>query len=85
MERFAVNAAVSTETAFIMTQAVKRKYISLLEYLGEIEEMASNDCFGTIERFITEFRRATEQVQKEENAMTHKLKKAANAAKYMFS
>jgi hypothetical protein len=81
MERFTVNAAASTETAFIMTQDVKEKYANLLEYLGEAEEMPSNDCFGTMERFITEFCRAAEQLQKDEKAVRYKLKRAANTAK----
>jgi hypothetical protein len=85
MERFTVNAAASIETAFIMTQDVKEKYANLLEYLGEAEEMASNDCFGTMERFITEFCRAAEQVQKDEKAMRYKLKRVANTAKNFLS
>jgi hypothetical protein len=85
MERFTVNAAASTETAFIMTQDVQEKYANLLEYLGEVEEMASNDCFGTMERFITEFRRAADELQKDEKAMMYKLKKVANTAKHFLS
>jgi hypothetical protein len=85
MERFTVNAASSTETAFIMTQDVKEKYASLLEYLGEADEMASNDCFGTMERFIAEFCRAADQLQIEERALKYKLKRAANTAKLFLS
>jgi hypothetical protein len=85
MERFTVNAASSTETAFIMTQDVKEKYASLLEYLGEAEEMASNDCFGTMERFIAEFCRAADQLKIDEMALKYKLKRAANSAKNFLS
>lgn len=85
MERFTVNAAASTETAFIMTQDVKEKYANLLEYLGEAVEMPSNDCFGTMERFITEFCRAADQLQKDEKATKYKLKSAAKTAKHFLS
>jgi hypothetical protein len=81
MERFAMNAATSTETAMTMTEDVKQKYDKVLEYFGEAKDMTSNDFFGTMNRFLVEFSKAIEQVQREENAQMRRLKNAASSAK----
>ena len=50
------------------------KFAKLLEFLlCEDENMASNDFFGTMRRFIHEFRRAAEQVEKDEKAKVRPL------------
>jgi Formin Homology 2 Domain len=81
MERFAMNAATTTETAMTMTEEVKQKYDKVLEYFGEAKDMTSNDFFGTLNRFLLEFSKAMEQVKREENAQLRKLKNAASSAK----
>lgn len=85
MERFAMNAATSTETAMTMTEDVKQKYYKVLDYFGEAHDMASNDFFGTMNRFLLEFSKAIEQVQKEEKALLRKLKNAASSPKKYMS
>ena len=66
MERFTLNAHASIKDAMQLTEEVKEKFRKLLEYFGEDQKMASNDFFGTMKRFITEFRKAIEQVEKDE-------------------
>jgi hypothetical protein len=68
MERFTLGAASMLDEAIALVHEVKGKYVKLLEYFGEDANMASNDFFGTIRRFITEFGAAAAQVEKEEKA-----------------
>jgi hypothetical protein len=68
MERFTLNAAVMLDEALTLVDEVKGKYVKLLEYFGEDANMASNEFFRTIRRFITEFAAAAAQVEKEEQA-----------------
>lgn len=66
MERFTLHAQASVEEAMTLTEGVKDKFKKLLEYFGEDEKMASNDFFVTMQRFLVEFQKAKEQVDKEE-------------------
>jgi GTP cyclohydrolase III len=68
METFTLSAAASLQELVDFVEKVKSQYVGLLRYFGEHEAMASNDFFGTINKFITEFNAAIEQVEKEEKA-----------------
>jgi hypothetical protein len=66
MERFTVNAAYSVKDALTLFEKVKAKYASLLSFFGEDDNMASNEFFGTMNRFIVAFDIAAEQVRRDE-------------------
>jgi GTP cyclohydrolase III len=66
MERFTVNAAYSVKDAITLFEKVKAKYASLLSFFGEDDNMASNEFFGTMNRFIVAFDIAAEQVRRDE-------------------
>lgn len=68
MERFTVNAERSIDDAKHLLSRVQANYGRVLEYLCEDENMASNDFFGTMRRFVVEFNRAAEQVIREDKA-----------------
>jgi hypothetical protein len=63
MERFTVNAHYSCEQANASIEDVKKKYIALLNYFGEDENMATSDFFGILRRFMREFQKAVDQVE----------------------
>ncbi len=63
MERFSLNAKVACDQASESIENIKKKYRALLEYFGEDEQMATSDFFGTLRRFIVEWRKAVEQVE----------------------
>jgi hypothetical protein len=63
MERFTLNAKVACEQATDSINNVKKKYATLLEYFGEDEQMLSSDFFGTLRRFMLEWKKAVEQVE----------------------
>jgi hypothetical protein len=63
MERFSLNAGVGCEQASESIENIKKKYHALLQYFGEDEQMATADFFGTLRRFITEWKKAVEQVE----------------------
>jgi Mg2+ and Co2+ transporter CorA len=63
MERFMVNAHYSCEQATMSIKDVKKKYIALLHYFGEDEEMPTGDFFGILRRFLSEFKKAVDQVE----------------------
>ena len=63
MERFALNARISCEQATESINDVKKKYKALLGYFGEDEQMATGDFFGTLRRFMLEWKKAVEQVE----------------------
>ncbi len=67
MERFCLHAKASIDEAYELTSQVQVKFRSLLQYFGEDEKMASNEFFGTLKRFISDFNNANQIVQKEEN------------------
>lgn len=73
MERFVRNAALAVDGANERAVKVKENYTKVLEYLCEDENMASNDFFGTINKFIAEFGSALEQVEREEKAKVRRL------------
>lgn len=66
MERFVLRAEAQIDAALAYTGSVKQKFSELLEYFGENEGMASNDFFGTMKRFLGEFQKAIEDVNREE-------------------
>lgn len=68
MERFAINSHDALKQAARKIKKLKRKYKELLEYFGEDEKMASNEFFGTMRRFIEEFEKANDEVEKLEQA-----------------
>lgn len=68
MERFANNAEMAIDDAKSLVSQVQANYAKLLEYLCEDENMACNEFFGTMKRFVLEFNKAVEQVSKEEKA-----------------
>lgn len=72
MERFALSATNALLNATRLAEDVKSKYMKLLEYLCEDENMASNDFFGTMRRFMDEFDRSLEAVEREEKAKVSK-------------
>lgn len=63
MERFTLNSRNSCDQAISSIDDVKKKYLALLNYFGEDEKMATVDFFGILRRFMTEFRKAAEQVE----------------------
>eukprot|EP00980_Cylindrotheca_fusiformis_P027235 scaffold19459_cov135-Cylindrotheca_fusiformis.AAC.3 len=82
MERFTVNAHYSCEQANASIEDVKKKYIALLNYFGEDENMPTGDFFGILRRFMREFQKAMEQVEAIENKEAkEKKREAARAAK----
>ena len=66
MERFILRAEAQIDAALAFTESVKRKFSELLDYFGEDENMASNNFFGTMNRFLGEFGKAIEHVNREE-------------------
>lgn len=79
MERFTVNAHYSCDSASAAIKDVKKKYVALLHYFGEDEEMATADFFGILRRFMAEWRKAVEQVEKiEKRKVSLNLVKASN-------
>jgi hypothetical protein len=68
MERYILNAKIACEQASESIDSVQKKYSMLLEYFGEDEKMATADFFGTLRRFMTEWKNAVEQVDKIEKA-----------------
>lgn len=68
MERFIINADAQINSAIGFTKSVKEKFCNLLDYFGENQGMASNDFFGILNKFLDEFQRAIDQVNREEKA-----------------
>lgn len=66
MERFVLHSEAQIAAAIAFTDSVKQKFADLLEYFGEDEGMASNDFFGTMTRFLADFRDAIEHVNRED-------------------
>ena len=66
MERFALNSKDALKQAKSKIKKLKKKYANLLEYFGEDEKMPSNEFFGTMRRFIEEFQKACDEVEKAE-------------------
>jgi hypothetical protein len=75
MERFTLNAKVACEQATESITKVKAKYAALLAYFGEDDQMATGDFFGTLRRFMVEWKKATEQVEAIDNAKLPKPRK----------
>lgn len=63
MERFTVNAHFSCESVSKAIEDVREKYVALLNYLGEDEQMATGDFFGILRSFMREFKKAVDQVE----------------------
>ncbi|GAX16884.1 hypothetical protein FisN_5Hh257 [Fistulifera solaris] len=75
MERFCLHAKASIDEAYELTSQVQVKFRSLLQYFGEDEKMASNEFFGTLKRFISDFNNANQIVQKEEKMRLREMKR----------
>lgn len=68
MERFTIGAKKALESAAEFADQVEMNYSKLLEFLCEDEGTSSNEFFGLMWKFVTEFNNAVEQVNKEEKA-----------------
>lgn len=68
MERFALNSHDALKQASKKINKLKKKYQSLLLYFGEDENKPSNEFFGVMRRFIEEFQKACDDVEKMEAA-----------------
>jgi hypothetical protein len=68
MERYILNAKVACEQASESIESVQKKYAMVLEYFGEDDNMATADFFGILRRFMAEWKKAVEQVNKIEKA-----------------
>lgn len=68
MERFTLNAKVACDQAAESIDNVKKKYAMVLGYFGEDENMTTGDFFGILRRFMREWKKATDQVEKIEKA-----------------
>lgn len=66
MERFTMNALYRISSANELADKVREKYSGLLQYLCEKEDLPANDFFGTLRRFMDEFDRAADYVEKDE-------------------
>ena len=66
MERFILHSEAQVNAALAFSESVEKKFSDLLEYFGEDEGMSSNDFFGTMTRFLGEFEKAIEHVDREE-------------------
>lgn len=63
MERFTVNAQYSCDQATTSIDDVRKKFLAVLQYFGEDENMATGDFFGILRRFMREFQKAVDQVE----------------------
>ena len=84
MERFTINAGHSVGDAIKFANDIQGKYVSLLGYFGEDEQMASDDFFRVFNSFVAEFDKAQIQVEKDEKAKkkaAEKQRKAEEKAK----
>lgn len=68
MERFTLYADSRIDAGLTYCEAVKAKFSSLLDYFGEDPNKASNEFFGTLNKFLAEFKAAIEHVEKQEKA-----------------
>jgi hypothetical protein len=68
MERFTLNAKIACDQAAESIENVKKKYAMVLGYFGEDENMATGDFFGILRRFLTEWKKAVQLVEKIELA-----------------
>ena len=59
-----MNAKVACEQALESINSVQTKYMMVLGYFGEDEQMPTGDFFGTLRRFMSEWKKATKQVEK---------------------
>jgi hypothetical protein len=79
MERFVMNAVLEVAEAAMLASETKLSYLNLLDYLCEDKEMAANDFFGTMRKFIDEFGKALNQVSDE--VKTKRREEQRNATK----
>ena len=68
MERFANRATVIVDNTAAALADLQKTYAGVLTYFGEDEKMPSNEFFGTMKKFVLEFKNATEEVEKQEKA-----------------
>ncbi|KAL3945643.1 MAG: hypothetical protein SGBAC_000299 [Bacillariaceae sp.] len=80
MERFTVNAQYSCDQATTSIEDVRKKFLAVLQYFGEDENMATGDFFGILRRFMREFQKAVDQVEAIEKKEAKERKRAAARA-----
>jgi len=80
MERFTVNATYSCDQATGCIEDVRKKFLAVLEYFGEDENMPTGDFFGILRRFMREFQKAVDQVEAIEKKEAKERKRAAARA-----
>lgn len=64
MEVFIHKATRDVDKAFKSLDELKKSYSGVLKYFGEDDNMPSNEFFGTLQKFINEFKSASEHVEK---------------------
>lgn len=79
MERFILQSEAQVNAALAFSESVEIKFSDLLEYFGEDEGMSSNDFFGTMTRFLGEFEKTIEQVDREEEKRVCRLCRLASS------
>ena len=62
MERFTLAAQSDVDKSLAELDELKENYSNVLKYFGEDDKMASNDFFGTLQKFVLEFKVAAEKV-----------------------
>ena len=67
MEIFALTAEDKIEKACEQIEVARKKFVSVLTYFGEDEQMKSSDFFGTLWMFIGLFDGAQDFVERQEN------------------
>ena len=81
MERFFLRAHNEINGLVALSEDVRAKYQSLLEFFGEDREMPTNDFFGTMNKFIKEFMVSEVQVEREEKARQKEKRRSDAKAK----
>ncbi|CAJ1948777.1 unnamed protein product [Cylindrotheca closterium] len=77
MERFMVDSKFSCDQAIVSIEDVRKKFLAILQYFGEDENMPTGDFFGILRRFMREFQKAVDQVEAIEKKETKERKRAA--------
>ena len=81
MERFFLRATNDVGALLDMSEEIKAKYENVLEFFGEDPQMPSNEFFGTMYRFMQEFKVSEKNVEKEERARQKERRRSEAKAK----
>lgn len=68
MEIFTKKAKDKVDDALSLLSKLKETYAGVLKYFGEDDNMQTNDFFGTLQKFVLEFKVAADHVDKLERA-----------------